>query len=386
MDSVRAAASIRKLPIEGGLLLLDTSSNSLFAFNDTARHVWDLLAGGESNEGLVGAFAAWWGISSSRAQADVSSILTQWHHLGLLADSEHTPAPLRSVPIVAADNSSAPQTQRTVEWICTIRGKTIEFAVGNDLAPKIRSLFQHLETPHARPQARLEIKLSPDDEMVLVEAGIERMRAGDLGQLLGALYQTVLERVHPDVVWLAVLHGAAVAHNDAGIGLAGPSGSGKSTLAAGLLNAGFDYLADDMIALAAPDGMILSWPLPLSIKPGSIDVISAHYPKLAQAPFYRTKGLDARLLVPPSSVWHSEPVRLRKLVFPRFSAGATAHLQRISLFDAVERLLSDRIWLGYPITEQRVAGVLTWLNDVPAFTITYGSLDDGVRLIESIVA
>ena len=97
------------------------------------------------------------------------------------------------------------------------------------------------------------------------------------------------------------------------------------------------------------------------------------------------KALRRACWFPPDSVWDSEPVKLRTMVFPRFIAGATADLQRISPFNAVERLLGDRIWLGYPVTETRVTAFLTWLNGTPAYAITYGKLDDGVRLIESIL-
>jgi hypothetical protein len=383
-DFVRTAPAVRRVPIDGGLLLLDTSSNTLLAFNDTARHVWDLLAIVRGSEELVTAFAAWWGIPLSRAQADVSSILTQWRDLGLLAGG--TSASPQSEAIAAVDVDAAPPCQPTTRWTCTIRGKTIEFAAGDNLAPRLRSLFQHLETPQARPHAHFEIKLAANREMVLIEDGVERLRTGDSGQILGALFQAVLERIYPGMAWLALLHGAAVARNGAGFGLAGPTGSGKSTLAAGLLTAGFDYLADDMIALSAPDGAIVSWPLPLSIKPGSVEVIAARHPELAQAAAYRTKGLEARLLIPPASAWDSDPVRLRTLVFPQFAAGATADLQRISAFDAAQRLLADRIWFGNPITEQRVTAFLTWLNDTPAFALSYGSLDDAVRLIDGIVS
>ena len=384
MLDLRAASSVRRFPVDGGLLILDTASQRLFAFNDAARHVWDLIGDGRSGTDLVGEFAAWWGIPASRAQDDVSSILAQWRDLGLLDGRGRVPSPPVSSSPAARKTAPAPGLRSASAWICTVRGIAIQFAVENDAAPTIRSLFAHLETPDARPQTRLEIRTAPNSDMQLVADGVERIRTSDAGQLVGALQQTVLERIHRDVDWLGLIHGAAIARDGKGIGLAGASGSGKSTLAAGLLSAGFDYLADDMIALSAPDGAIMPWPLPLSIKPGSLDVIAARHPELAQAPSYRTKGLDARLLVPADSAWDAKPVKLRTLVFPRFAVGATAGLQRISAFDAVERLLGDRIWLGYPLTEARVAAFLTWLNEIPAYAIVYGELDDGVRLIESI--
>jgi hypothetical protein len=381
---VRASPSVRRLAVDGGLILLDTTSGRLFAFNDAARHVWDLIAAaGQSDETLVDDFAAWWGIPRSRARTDVLSILTQWRDFGLLNGYERPAAPARRMPFAAGHHPAQPQwaSQRT----CTIGGKAIQFAVERDVAPAIFPLFEHLETPAVPAQTRIEIRAGQGDEMLLLEDGIERIRTGDAGLLAGALQQTVLERIYPNVDWLGLVHGAAVARNNEGIGLAGPSGSGKSTLTAGLLRAGFDYLADDMIALSAPHGAIVPWPLPLSIKPGSMDVITARHPGFAQAPRYRTKGLEAALLVPPDSAWDTEPVKLRAMVFPRFVAGARADLRPLSSFDTIARLLNDRIWLGHPVTEARVTAFLAWLNDIPAYAISYGELDDGVRLVESIL-
>jgi len=108
-----------------------------------------------------------------------------------------------------------------------------------------------------------------------------------------------------------------------------------------------------MIALSAPSGAIIPLPVPLSVKPGSVKVLSDLHPALSDAVRYRTKGLEARLLVPPIGAWDQEPLPLQKLIFPSFKKGAKAEALRVSAFDAVERLLSERIWLGDPITEER---------------------------------
>ena len=92
--------------------------------------------------------------------------------------------------------------------------------------------------------------------------------------------------------------------------------------------------------------------------------------------------MDARLLVPPLSSWDAEPVRLRSLIFLCYVDGAAPTLKRISSFQAIERLLTDRISLGSPITADRVVALLTWLGDTPAYVATYSKLDDGTRLIE----
>jgi hypothetical protein len=54
--NVRVLASVRRFQIEGGLLLLDECSNCLYAHNDIARHVWDLIEAGGAEEDWVSNF------------------------------------------------------------------------------------------------------------------------------------------------------------------------------------------------------------------------------------------------------------------------------------------------------------------------------------------
>jgi Coenzyme PQQ synthesis protein D (PqqD) len=379
---------VRRFPIDGGLLLLDRASNCLFAYNDTARHVWDLIEDGCTEESLIAEFARAWGIPLSLARADIDAIVAEWRLQNVLVNrggGRSSPERVKSRCAAAAWHDP-PQAGWASEWVCTIRGTPIAFAIETELPGPFRLLFAHLETPAAVPQARMEIRTGPIGERILVEDGRETVRTIDPAEVIGALFVAVLERTRPNLEWLALIHGAALGFGGKGLALAGPSGSGKSTLAAGLVAQGYGFLADDLIALSEPNGTIVPWPLPISIKQGSIDIVGTHHPQLAEAKSYRTKGVEARMLIPPASAWDADPVPLRHLVFPRFVAGAEPHAQRLSSFETIERLLADRVWLGNPVTEQRMSAFLAWLDLTPAYALSYGSLDDGRRLIAEVVA
>jgi hypothetical protein len=66
---MRPSLSVRRFPIDGALLLLDRGSNSLFAYNDTARHAWDLIEAGGDEGSLVAEFAQTWRISLARTSS-----------------------------------------------------------------------------------------------------------------------------------------------------------------------------------------------------------------------------------------------------------------------------------------------------------------------------
>jgi hypothetical protein len=286
---------------------------------------------------------------------------------------------------VAPDWSHRPQPHWAGAVICTIRGRVLSIAVEDPhWLTYLEIMFKHLETPDARPEIRLEVR--DDGESVLLVNGREQLRTGDSGQLIGGLNQAILEQVYPEIEWLALIHGGAMSRNGAGFAVPAACGSGKTTLIAYLIaEKGYTYVADDMIAIAAPDGQIVPWPMPLSLKEGSWQVLAQSYRGLESFPQYRTQRGESRQILPPPGAWDSGPVPMRGIIFPSYVEGATAELTRLTAFQALERLLSDRIWLGYPITELRVRKFLAWLEDKPAYLLVHGNVAEGARLLEDIV-
>lgn len=262
----------------------------------------------------------------------------------------------------------------------------MRFAVEDPLrAAGLRVLFRHLEDPAESARVRIEIMGFGAEEAVLAVNGEERVRTSDPGVLIGALYQVVIESVHPHVDWLALIHGGALVRGGVGIGLPAPSGSGKTTLIAYLLTCGFEYLADDLLAVAAPEGSIVPWPVPISVKDGSMGVLAALHPELSGSPTYPARGRTARLLLPPGGAWDREPVTLECFIFPRFVGGTSTRMTALSPFEALERLLGDRIWLGHPLAEDRVQAFVTWLETRRSYAIDYESLEAAAGCIADVL-
>lgn len=363
--------------------MLDTSSNCLWAYNDSARYAWHLVRNGWSGDALASKFAERFAIPLAIARHDTDAILDEWRARGLVESGVAAPP---SIDVAGVDRGPATGAAAwAATWSSGFRGCVVSFAVEDPLrAAGLRALFQHLDVPTESAQVRIEVAGVETDEATLVVDGTERIRTSDPGVLIGALYQAVLQGVHPRIDWLALIHGGALARNGVGIGLPAPSGSGKTTLIAYLMTRGFEYLADDLLAIAAPHGCIVPWPVPLSVKDGSIHMLAILHPELNQSPSYPSRGRNVRLLLPAADAWHREPTSLRCLVFPRFIAGASAQVRPLAAFEALERLLSDRIWLGYPLAEDRVQAFVTWLEQVPCYAISYGSAEAAARCVEDI--
>ena len=204
----------------------------------------------------------------------------------------------------------------SVQLTFTIRDTVFSFAAEPPGLAAFADIFlRHLDTAGAAASVRLEVRSITGGAMALVVDGVERMRIGDGGQLIGAINTAILESLHPGIEWIAMIHGAAVARNGRGIALPAACGSGKTTLTAFLLARGCDYLADDLIALCAPDGRIVPWPMPISIKEGSWKLLTDLYSDLPNFPQYTTKRGNARQFVPATRVGTRPPFRFPGLYF-----------------------------------------------------------------------
>jgi hypothetical protein len=382
LDLSRASPAVRRLPTREGLLLIDTATNRLLAYNSSAGEVWHRLEGGATVDELVSGFAERFGIPIEIARRDVSAILREWRGLGLIgSNGRQRPAALAALKVP----DWTPDPNWAVQVTFTIRDTVFAFAAEAPHWSLYAELFlRHLETPTASADVRIDIRSTSAGEAAVLVDGVERVRSQDDGLVMGTINRTILEHLHPGIEWMALIHGAAVARHGIGIALPAACGSGKTTLTAFLLPRGYDYLADDLIALAAPDGRLVPWPMPISIKEGSWNILTATYRDLPGFPQYRTKRGNARFLVPSPRVWDVAAVPFGSFVFPRYRPGAAAALTPITAFDALQRLLGDQIWFGYPITEGNVLRFLAWLDDKPAFDLSYGDVADAARLIDGI--
>lgn len=99
------------------------------------------------------------------------------------------------------------------------------------------------------------------------------------------------------------LHCGVVSRHGRALLIVGPSGSGKSTLTAHLVRRGWQYHTDETAGVL-PTGELLSYPRPLSLKPGSFGLF-AQVPSVADAMAAGSERL--RVHVPPGELGAGAP-------------------------------------------------------------------------------
>jgi hypothetical protein len=155
-----------------------------------------------------------------------------------------------------------------------------------------------------------------------------------------------------------LFHAAAVCDDaDAGDGgdgavgvlIPGASGSGKSTLAAGLVRDGLSYLSDELVAVELTSGRMLPYAKPITVKPGSFDVLRC----MRAGDGHAEPGNDdddlwtgEEWLLPVGAMVGrpvARPCRPSLVVVPRYESGAATALTPLSETEAFVALALNAV-------------------------------------------
>jgi Coenzyme PQQ synthesis protein D (PqqD) len=152
MSQQQPAPWVRKLAADGGLLLLDTASNCLSAYNSTAQLVWELLEQGGPETELVAGFAVRCGIAHDVACKDVRAIIRQWRSQGLVSNGSSKRSTKRWKSPARTDWSQVPTPHWVGTLTCTIRSTVFAFAIEPaNLIDFVPIFFKHLARYHPPP-------------------------------------------------------------------------------------------------------------------------------------------------------------------------------------------------------------------------------------------
>lgn len=141
-----------------------------------------------------------------------------------------------------------------------------------------------------------------------------------------ALRYDMLELCESNLESYVSLHAAGVARGDELVLLAGESGAGKTTLTLALLDAGWSYLTDDVAPVSVATGLVHPFPKPLGVKETATwHRVRDAFPSIELAP-------PGGSFLVPATRWDvaTEPLPLSALLFPRFEAGASLEVERLS--------------------------------------------------------
>jgi hypothetical protein len=270
-----------------------------------------------------------------------------------------------------------------VSWRLRAGGYTAELIASEPLVDLLRSVLVDLRTDDA---ATGVIEVSPnssgsyrirsdgrlwDDAVKLDDVGDEVVH-----MLLRAALDAQSSIVH--------VHAGAVALSDQTVVVGGWSGSGKSTAITALLSAGFAYITDERLAVAADGRSISGFPKPISLISGSFEVL-AHLDPLHTghgAANATTWQIPASTIGPIAEELDRIP---SIVVFVAYRAGADTIVTNLSPVVAAARLVGDS-----PDVSVRggagVGAIASLAASVPCVEIEFGDLDEFVAAVRTACA
>jgi hypothetical protein len=205
--------------------------------------------------------------------------------------------------------------------------------------------------------------------------------------MISRVVQFLMKMEHPKSSFLAFCHAAAVCRGSHALLIPGSSGSGKSTLTGFLLAHGFAYLGDDVIAIGEDEAALLPLPTCLSIKSGSWSVLEPIYPVLAELPTFNRYGRLLRYVGPQGNYEVMSAARAPSaIVFPAYRAGATTRVQSLGPLQTMIRLTGAHAALSRPATQRKLEKFLHFVEQTPAYELTYSELPSALKAIEDLLA
>lgn len=362
---------MRAFPCGDGLVLW-VEHERLLVLDPHAANIWSAFDAGVPASEIVTAISAGQPGAAARVQQDVAALIAAWT---TKAHADPNPDTVRS--------GTAARPARPVwagEWRCRLRGAVVEIAVEHPRhAGVLERWIERFPAGGSRSDARIEVRVEADELTVTLVNGVVRGRGYGLQQAVRAM----IGLAWPEHEVAAMLHAGTVAGPQGGLCIAGVSGSGKSTLIGALASAGYCYLSDDAAPLTMA-GLMLPWPLPLSVKEASWPLFAERYPALRTAKTYKVKDTRARMIELSPPAW-PDPQPVAALIFPHFRLGDTPVPEPISALSALQRLIEAGLSVESPVTDARIEALIGWIERTPAFTLPYGDVAAAVERVDGLV-
>jgi hypothetical protein len=261
--------------------------------------------------------------------------------------------------------------------VIALHNQAVEIRYPEDLQSQIDLFFGSHASAIVRPQLVLSIESRGPNRYSMSGEGVDSDADLTTAELADLLLETTITALVEKLDSAVALHAAAIGWGNNAVVIAGPSGAGKSSIAGALVNAGFEFLSDELTLLQR-GGTILGFRRPLLARANSNDLVGAlTWPSERLA--VRTQS---NILIHCSNGDESPASRTPTLiVFPHYAAGANLEMARVSPAMASLKLMECNL-NARNFADHGLRELTEFARSVPAISLTYGRYKQLDRFVD----
>jgi len=331
-------------------VLFSESAQKLYELNDMAAYIWCSLLDHTPAEAICEDLTKF-GLERGAARHHLSEALRRWFKLGLLgADWELSDSQSFSTKVGKLELNIHTSSERLTQL----------------LVP----LFSQIDSVLGASEDTFHVvEMDGLCHIFHNKTFVSGCSEDKLGPALKAyITEQIVLRSAPDISF----HGACLVARGKGLLVSGRPGAGKTTLTLHLLEAGFEYAADDVV-LIGPDGRATGVLFAPALKPGAWGMIGKFRPNLASSAVHkRPDGKRVRYLNAASPA-HTGSVPIGWIVFIRRAANVTAQLTPLGQLDTISRLIDGSYSPTGKLTDQSFGAIKRTVTEAKCFQLQYSN-------------
>ena len=215
----------------------------------------------------------------------------------------------------------------------------------------LHPLICHLETSDTFSEAPLFELFAYQEQIVFrFDGEAKGVWTKDETHLVkGMIFMFLTNVMHnkTDADWLMTVHASAITNGKKTILFSAPPGNGKTTIAALLQKRGYQLISDDFVPIDRDSFNAFPFPIAMSVKEGSMEVLTSLFPELGEKPLnyispeksvrYLTSGQQPDLL---KAVY---PVH--EFIFVQYDGSIDFSWEKLDPIKAI-KLLLDQAWVA----------------------------------------
>jgi hypothetical protein len=214
----------------------------------------------------------------------------------------------------------------------------------------IHPLISHFETSENLSNMPLFELFSYRDRIVFRHNGLARglWTKDETQYVKGSIFMFLVNAMHDktDDHWLMTVHASAITNGRKTILFSAEPGKGKTTFAALLQAQGYQLISDDFVPIDRHTFSAYPFPISVSVKPGSMDLLTPLFPELGKKSLTHLSAEKSVRYITPSN--HSDIINaifpVKELIFIEYNNAVDFNLEKLDPVVALKSLL-NQVWV-----------------------------------------